>query len=39
MIVANDLKWSEYLDRMIGKANRILGMLKRTFESKDSKMW
>ena len=39
MIVANDLKSSEHVDRMVGKANRILGMLKRTFESRDPKMW
>ena len=33
VIVANDLKWNEHVDRTVGKANRILGMLKRTFES------
>ena len=39
VIVANDLKWSEHVDRMVGKANRMLGMLKRTFESRDPKLW
>ena len=39
MVVANDLKWSEHLDRMVGKANRILGLLKRTFEITHPKMW
>ena len=39
MIVANDLKWSEHVDRMVGKANRMLGMLKKTFESRDPKLW
>ena len=24
---------------MVGKANRILGMLKKTFESRDPKLW
>ena len=39
VIVANDLKWSEHVDRMVGKANRMLGMLKKTFESRDPKLW
>ena len=39
VIVANDLKWSEHVDRMVGKANRILGMLRRTFESREPKLW
>ena len=26
-------------DRMVGKANRILGMLRRTFESRNPKLW
>ena len=39
VIIANDLKWSEHVDRMVGKANRMLGMPKKTFESKDPKLW
>ena len=35
VIVANDLKWSRHVDRMVGKANRMLGMLKKTFESRE----
>ena len=35
VVVANVLKWSEDVDRMLGKANRILDMLKRKFESRD----
>ena len=35
VIVANDLKWSGHVDRMVRKANRILGMLKKTFERRD----
>ena len=31
VIVGSDLKWREHVDRMAGKANRTLGMLKRTF--------
>ena len=27
------------MDRMVGNANRILGMLKRTFESRDPELW
>ena len=34
-----DLKWSGHVDRMVGKANRMLGMLKRTFESRDPGLW
>ena len=33
--VGYDLKWSGHADRMVGKANIMLGMLKRTFESRD----
>ena len=32
--VGYDLKWSGHVDRIVEKANRILGMLKRTFESR-----
>ena len=39
VIVANDLKWSEHVNRMVRKTNMILGMLKRTFKSRDTKLW
>ena len=39
VIVGSDLKWSEHVDRMVGKANRTLGMLKRTFESREPGLW
>jgi hypothetical protein len=39
VIVGNDLKWREHVDRMVGKANRTLGMLKRTFESREPGLW
>ena len=35
VIVGNDLKWREHVNRLVGKANRTLGMLKRTFESRE----
>ena len=35
VIVGNNLKWREHADRMVDKANRTLGVLKRTFESKE----
>ena len=35
IIVGDDLKWTGHVDRMVGKANRILSMLKRTFVSSD----
>ena len=37
--VGYDLKWSGNLDRMVGKANRMLGMVKRTFVRKDPGLW
>ena len=39
VIVGSDLKWREHVDRMAGKANRTLGMLKRTFESREPGLW
>ena len=30
VIVGSDLKWREHVDRMVRKAKRTLGMLKRT---------
>ena len=37
--VSNHLKWRDHVDRMVGKVNRTPGMLKRTFESRQSKLW
>jgi hypothetical protein len=37
--VSDDLKWSGHVNRRVAKANRILGMLKRTFESRDPELW
>ena len=30
---------TEHMDRMVGKANRIPSMLKRTFESSETGLW
>ena len=38
LTVGNNLKWSEHVHIMVGKANRIPGMLKRTFESSSHKL-
>ena len=32
------LKWREHVDKIVGKANRTLGMLKRTFKSSSEKL-
>ena len=39
VIIANDLKWRRVVDRIVGKTNRILGMPKRTFESREPRLW
>ena len=39
LFLANDLNWSGQVDSLVGKANSILGMLKRTFESSESGLW
>ena len=39
LIVGSDLKRREHVDIMVGKANRTLGMLKRTFERRKSGLW
>ena len=39
VIISEDLKWSGHVDRILDKASRILGMLKRTFEIRDPGTW
>ena len=39
VIVGSDLKWREQVDRMVAKANRTLGMLKKTFRSREPGLW
>ena len=37
--MGDDLNWAGHVDRMVGKTSRILGMLKRTFVSRDLGFW
>ena len=39
VVISNDLKWREHVDRMAGNANRTISMLKRTFESRNFELW
>ena len=39
MVISNDLKWKKHVNRMVGKVNRILRMLKKTFESSHPELW
>ena len=39
IIVSNDLKWSLQVRNVVGKANKVLGMLKKTFVSRDIELW
>jgi len=39
VMIANDLKWGTQVQGMVAKANRALGILKRTFTSRDSNLW
>lgn len=37
--INSNLKWHEHNNNVATKANRILGTLKKTFESRDSNLW
>ena len=37
--ISNDLKWRTHAQGMVGKANKALGILKRSFVSRESKLW
>ena len=39
IIVGDDLMWIGHVDRIVGKANMIMRMLKITFASKDLGVW
>ena len=36
---SDDLNWSGHVNRIVSKANFILGMLKRTFECRGAGLW
>ena len=38
-MIAEDVKWKNQVNHVVNKANRMLGLLKRTFESRDSSLW
>ena len=37
--VSSDLKWSKHVQMIASRANRVLGMLVRTFTSRDVSLW
>lgn len=37
--ISSDLKWKKHVELIANKANRVLGMLKRTFTSRDVDLW
>ena len=39
VLVSSDLKWKAQVKNAVGKANRILGMLRRAFVSRDVSLW
>ena len=39
IMVSEDLSWEVQIDNVVKKANRTLGMLKRTFYSRGPRLW
>ena len=39
VMIAVDVKWKNQVNHVVNKANRMLGLLKRTFESRYSSLW
>ena len=39
VIFDTNLKWTEQINKAVNKANRILGFLSRTFESREVDIW
>ena len=39
IIFESNLKWTEQIGASVNKANRVLGMLSRTFESREVDNW
>ena len=39
VLVTPNLKWKDQVEASVAKANRVFGMLKRTFASRSAKLW
>ena len=39
IIITPDMKWGDQVANAVGKASRALGVLKKTFKSRDPKLW
>ncbi|XP_065683578.1 uncharacterized protein LOC105845176 [Hydra vulgaris] len=39
IFLSNDLKWNQHIEVATRRANMILGLLKKTFRSRDIKLW
>ena len=39
IIISSNFNWKEQINSALSKANRVLGMLKRTFVSRDTDLW
>ena len=37
--ITSDLKWRKHISTIVSKANKVLGMLLKTFTSRDSDLW
>ena len=38
-MVSEDLKWERHISTIVNKADRLLGLLKRTFINRDPGLW
>ena len=39
VLVAEEMRWKKLIYHLMNKANRMLGLLKRTFESRYPSLW
>ena len=39
ILISNDLRWKNHINAIAAKANRVLGMLLKTFTSRDMNLW
>ena len=37
--ISSDLRWARHVDTIVAKANKVLGMLVKTFASRDKELW